>query len=204
MPDGFLRAVAGSSCPPPGAYAGGIAFLPADADAAAPRGRDRRGHRRRGGPDRARLARRADRRRVGIGPTARGVMPRVPTGLPGRRRPARPGSTLERLAFGAPQGRRAARARERARAVLPVAVVPHDGLQGHAHDRPARRVLPRPAPTSGSPARSAWCTAGSRPTRSRPGRWRTRSATSRTTARSTRSAATATGCAPARRCSSPT
>ena len=45
------------------------------------------------------------------------------------------------------------------------------------------------------------CTSGSAPTRSRRGRWRTRTATSRTTARSTRCAATSTGCARARGCS---
>ena len=43
-------------------------------------------------------------------------------------------------------------------------------------------------------ARCAWCTSASPPTRSRPGNWRTRSATSATTARSTRCAATSTGC----------
>ena len=48
-----------------------------------------------------------------------------------------------------------------------------------------------------------WCTRASRPTRSRAGRWRTRTATSATTARSTRWRATATGCGPARRCSRP-
>ena len=54
------------------------------------------------------------------------------------------GLALERLRLRAAQGRRAARAREPARAVLPVAVGAHAGLQGHAHHRPARRVLPRP------------------------------------------------------------
>ena len=49
-------------------------------------------------------------------------------------------------------------------------------------------------------ARSRSCTAGSPPTPSRPGRWRTRSGSSPTTARSTPCAATATACAPARRC----
>ena len=39
-------------------------------------------------------------------------------------------------------------------------------------------------------ARCAWCTSASRPTRSRPGNWRIRSATCATTARSTRCAAT--------------
>ena len=45
-----------------------------------------------------------------------------------------------------------------------------------------------------------WCTRGSRPTRSRRGRWRTRTGMSPTTARSTPCRATRTGCAPARRC----
>ena len=34
--------------------------------------------------------------------------------------------------------------RARASRLLPVAVVPHDRLQGHGHDAPARAVLPRP------------------------------------------------------------
>ena len=52
-----------------------------------------------------------------------------------------------------------------------------------------------------SSPRSRSCTPASRPTPSRRGRWPTRTATSPTTARSTPSRATATGCAPARRCS---
>ena len=51
---------------------------------------------------------------------------------------------------------------------------------------------------------SRWCTAGSRPTRSRRGRSPTRTGSSPTTARSTRSWATRTGSGPARRCSTPT
>ena len=47
-------------------------------------------------------------------------------------------------------------------------------LQGHAHARPARGVLRRPRATSASRPRSRSCTRGSRPTRSRAGRSRTR------------------------------
>ena len=47
-------------------------------------------------------------------------------------------------------------------------------------------VLPRPRRRAGRLGAGAWCTRGSRPTRSRAGRWPTRSASSPTTARSTR------------------
>ena len=60
------------------------------------------------------------------------------------------------------------------------------------------------SPTCATPASSPawpWCTRASRPTRSRAGRWPTRTATWPTTARSTRWPATATGCGPGRRCS---
>ncbi len=48
-------------------------------------------------------------------------------------------------------------------------------------------------PTRATPPSWRWCTRASRPTRSRRGRWPSRSATSRTTARSTPCAATGTG-----------
>ena len=56
-------------------------------------------------------------------------------------------------------------------------------------DRRPRRVGHRPGALAGSP-----------PTRSRRGRWPTRTGSSPTTARSTRCRATRTGCGPARRC----
>ena len=92
----------------------------------------------------------------------------------------------------------ARRARHR-RHPLPVAVEPDPRLQGDAHHRPARAVLPRPVATRASPARWPWCTRGSPPTPSRRGRSPTRIASSPTTARSTPCAATATGCTPASR-----
>ena len=63
-----------------------------------------------------------------------------------------------------------------------------------------RRVLPRPRRRPRWRVRWRWCTAGSAPTRSRRGRWPTRTDTSPTTARSTPCRATATGCVPASRC----
>ena len=86
-------------------------------------------------------------------------------------------------------------------AVLPLAV-------GRAPS--STRACSRPSSCASSsrtcatrPSSRAWrsCTRASRPTRSRAGRWRTRTAISATTARSTRSPGTATGCEPARRCS---
>ncbi len=61
-------------------------------------------------------------------------------------------------------------------------------------------VLPRPRRRARRVGPGCWCTAASRRTRSRRGRWPTRTATSPTTARSTPSRATRTGCGPARRC----
>ena len=75
--------------------------------------------------------------------------------------------------------------RARGRRLLPVPVGAHPRLQGHAHHRRSSTPSSPTCATSGSRRRWRWCTAGSRPTRSRAGRWRTRSASSRTTARST-------------------
>ena len=94
----------------------------------------------------------------------------------------------------------AGRARRR-RPVLPVAVVAHARLQGHADLRAAAHLLHRPARTRSSSRAWPWCTRASRPTPSRAGRWPTRTATWPTTGRSTRWPATATGCGPARRSS---
>ncbi len=71
-----------------------------------------------------------------------------------------------------------------------VAVLPHRHLQGHVPRRPARRLLSGSAASPISRARSRWCISASRPTPSRPGRWRIRTASSRITAKSTRCAAT--------------
>ena len=128
-------------------------------------------------------------------------MPRLPAAV--RRRPAGDRGHRPRPA----RVRRCASAsstscRRRGSDVLPVAVGAHPRLQGHAHHAAARGVLPRPARRARSSRRWPWCTAASRRTRSRRGRWPTRTASSPTTARSTPCRATATGCAPARRCSS--
>ena len=53
-----------------------------------------------------------------------------------------------------------------------VDLVPHGDLQGHVPRRPARHLLSRPAASRISRARWRWCTSASRPTPSRPGRWR--------------------------------
>ena len=160
---------------------------------AAPQARSRRSPP--GGPARPRLARRAHRPGRWSAPPPGRCMPRFRQLFVAADRPARPvGLALERLRVLPAQARRA-----RGRRLLPVAVGAHHRLQGHAHHRAARAVLPRPVRPRGSPARSPWCTRGSRPTRSRAGRWPTRTATSPTTARSTPSRATATGCGRARR-----
>ena len=192
IPDAFLRAVV-------------------DFDAAA-RGRVRRGHRVPAGRRTTAAAGVAHRRSAAaaeeglkssagatcplsagdLGPTARSVMPRVPAGVPARRRRRAASSSNASRSSRRKVAEHRARRRP-GRALLPVAVAAHAGLQGHAHHRSARRVLPRPHRRALRQRDRARCTAASRRTRSRPGRSRTRTATSRTTARSTRSVATATG-----------
>jgi hypothetical protein len=105
-------------------------------------GGDRRADRGRRRPARARLARRpgAAGRPRPHGPQRHAG---VPPGLPQRcRRRDRAGARATGLRR--PQGGRAAGRRGRGRALLPVAVLAHVGLQGHAHHRPARERLPRP------------------------------------------------------------
>ena len=137
VPDAFFRAVLDADLPPAGAYAVGMAYLPDDADeraAAEPRIED--------------IAASEGLRVLAwrdvpvtpdlVGRTARECMPFfrqlfvASEQRPDRHR-ARPGRLLPA------QARRA-----RGRGLLPVAVGPHRGLQGHAHHRPARAVLPRP------------------------------------------------------------
>ena len=84
--------------------------------------------------------------------------------------------------------------------LLPVPVVPHPRLQGHAHHAAAGDVLPRPRRRAGRVRPGP----GALPLLDQhlpvAGRWPTPTATSPTTARSTPCRATATGCGPARRC----
>ena len=84
--------------------------------------------------------------------------------------------------------------------LLPVAVGPDPGLQGHAHLPPAARVLPRADRRPGGERPGPGALALLDQHLPAAGRWPTRTATWPTTARSTRWPATATGCGPARRC----
>ena len=84
------------------------------------------------------------------------------------------------------------------RHLLPVAVGSDHRLQGHAHARCSCRSSSPTSTTSATRPPSPWSTPGSRPTRSRRGRWPTRTGWSPTTARSTPCRATRTGCGPAR------
>ena len=136
IPDAFFREVVDFDLPVMGAYAVGTAFLPREEAGAGRAGH--RAHRAGGGPAGPGLARRPCRHR-----DRRPGGPRLHAGLPpglrvghggthgGHR--ARPPRVLP------PQARRA-----RDRGVLPLAVRPHDRLQGHAHDRAAGAVLPGP------------------------------------------------------------
>ena len=181
-------------CPPPGAYAVGIAFLPADERRARRDGRGDRGAsppRRASGPRLARRARRRrPRRRRSPATACRTSAQLFVASATG---PAWSASALERLAFCLRK-----RAEREADVYFPSLSAAHHRLQGHAHHRPARAVLPGPVRPRASQPSSPSSTRASPPTRSRPGRSPTPTGSSRTTARSTPSRATATGCAPAR------
>ena len=137
VPDRFLREVSGLALPPPGAYAVGAAFLPREEPARAEVVDRVGGDRRRRVAHRAGLARRSRGARPGgaelAGLHAAPVAPvRDVTGRAVRHR-AGPGRV------------RAAQAgRTRDRPVLRVAVRADARLQGDAHHRTARAVLPGP------------------------------------------------------------
>ena len=142
VPHAFLREVVDFELPAARAYAVGTAFLPADdeaeRDAIAAIERIAGG----GVADRPRLARAAHRhhRRRRDRPGRHAAVPSaVRRRVDGR---ARDGARTPRL-LPAQAGR------ARGRRLLPVAVQPHAGLQGHAHDRSARDVLPGPGRRAG-------------------------------------------------------
>ena len=128
------------------------------------------------GPDAARLARRADRqfdaRRIGEAdravPHAGVHRPRQEDQRPRTSSSAGSTSCARSISDAIYQQRE----RRLSRLLPGVDVVPHGRLQGHVPRRPARHLLSRPARRRTSRARSRWCTSASRPTRSRPGRWR--------------------------------
>ena len=197
MPDGLLRARCGFELPPAGQYAAGLAFLAADETESA--------------REQAAVRRLAAEEGLAVlgwrevptdpdfcGNEARSVLPRlaqlVVTGLAGES-----GLALDRKAYCLRK-----RIEHESGLVCGQPVQRHHRVQGHADRDAAGGVLPRPVRPAVLPRRSRWCTRASRPTRSRPGRWRIRTGWSRTTARSTPSAATGTGCAHGRRSSPPT
>ena len=137
----------------------------------------------------ARLAGRADRP-TDLGATALAAMPRVrQVFLAAQRLRLAPATVLSGLdwsgSFLRAQAGRAGDPRARDRALLPVAVRPHDRLQGNADPGPAARAFYPDLSDERVSQRSRSCTPASPPTRSRPGRWPTRTGTSPTTARST-------------------
>ena len=179
VPDAFLRAVVDFELPAASSYAVGTAFLPGDDESVA--------------KTRRRIEEIAAEEGLNVlgwrevpietgvlGATALGVMPAFRQLFVCRRRVAD-----HRHGPGAPRVLPAQARRARVRRLLPVAVLAHPRLQGHADHRPARPVLPRPGRRAGGLGRWPWSTHGSRPTPSRAGRWLTRSGSSRTTARST-------------------
>lgn len=197
IPDAFFREVSGLALPEPGAYAAGIAFLPADAD------------------ERAAVVAHVETLCVeeGLtvlgwrelptdpafaGPAARRAMPhfaqlflRASENGP---HAGRTGLELDRVVFCMRE-----RAEQDVNVYFPSLSSRTIVYKGMLTTRSWSRSSPT-CRTAGSPARSRSCTRGSPPTRSRRGSWRTRSGSSPTTARSTRSRGTGTGCGPARRC----
>ena len=177
--------------------------LPAHRRGHGRRHRGGRQDRRQRGPERPRLAGRAGRGRL-----ARHHGPRRHAGLPAAvhrragRRPAPASTSSGRPTWSASgSSARSAATRPTPRAPSTSRASPPgpSSTRGCSPPRSCASSTPTCA-TSGSRARSPSCTPGSPPTRSRRGRWPTRTATWPTTARSTRSRATATGCGPARRC----
>ena len=142
IPDAFLRAVAGEAgfeLPAARAYAVGTAFLPGDDEAVA--------------KTRTLIEEIAAEEGLSVlgwrdvptqpdclGTTALGVMPQFAQLFV-----TASGQRLQRHGAGADGLLPAPPRREGDRRLLPVALVAHPGLQGHAHHRAARRVLPRPA-----------------------------------------------------------
>ena len=139
VPHEFFRAVCDFELPSYSGYAVGTAFIPGNAEAVAKTKAAHRRPRRRGGAQGPRLARRARPTPELLGETARACMPTLRPAV--RRRRDRPGA---RDGAGADGVLPAQARRARDRRLLPVAVVAHPRLQGHADDRPARQVLPRP------------------------------------------------------------
>ena len=195
-PTGSSARSSASTCPPAGAYAVGIAFLPAeDTDGAAATVEKIAADE---GLDRPRLARRPlrrldDRRRwpATCMPVFRMVF------LAGAAGEA--GIDLDRRCFVARK-----RIEHEADVYFPSLSARTLVYKGMLISGQLAGVLRPTCATSGSSRPSSSCTAGSRRTRSRRGRWPTRTGSSPTTARSTRCGATRTGCGPARRCCRPT
>ena len=142
VPDRFFRDVVDFPLPAGGPLRHGHRLPPERPGEGRRGGARHREDRRQRGPAGARLARRP-LRRLDDRLDGQGRRAPVPPAVPGRRRPRRrlpraPG--LHRA-----QAHRArARQPHRRRRLLPVAVVSHLRLQGHAHHRPAAAVLPRP------------------------------------------------------------
>ena len=130
---------AGVELPPAGAYAVGMAFLPADAVAADKAQAAIESDRRRRGPRRPRLARRARRPELPRRDVARrdADVQAAVRHRPGRRHGHRP----RPQGVPRPQARRA-RAGARVRHLLPVAVGAHARLQGDADDAAAGAFFP--------------------------------------------------------------
>ncbi len=199
IPHRFLAAAAqaaGFTLPDAGGYAVGLAFLPTDTDAA---GKARTVVEETAAEEGLTILgwRTVPTETDGLGLIAKGAMPlhRAALRRPLRARRRHHGAGAARLRAAQAGG---ARARRR---LLPVAVRPHDRLQGDADLRAATPVLPRPARPDlrvGPRARALALLDQHLPELAAGP---SRTATSATTARSTRWPATATGCAPARRCS---
>ena len=209
MPDEFLRKVAPAPLPPAGEYGVGLVFLPqAAADRAAVEELFARiiaeeGQQLLGWRDVPTDDSPVGPSAVRVEPVFRQVFIGAATGS------ARPQRSFERHAVHHPQAHRARRRHARASPTISAScfyivslscqTLIYKGMLTASQIETMFPDLPDPDARS---RRSRSCTSASAPTRSRRGRWPTRTASSRTTARSTRSPATSTGCARARGCSS--
>ena len=166
----------------------GIAFLPRRRRRRRDARRGREGARRRG-LRACSAGARCRRRRRSPGSAARGACRRS-----GRSSSTKDGLVGRRARTARVPRAQAHRARDRAR-------TSRRCRRGSSSTRACSRptscaLLPRPRRRAGRDRAVRSCTRGSRPTRSRAGRSRTRTGCSRTTARSTPCRATRTGCAP--------
>ena len=180
----------GFTLPAPGEYGVGMVFLPVEPQRTDSLRRHHRENRAGRGPHGSRVARYAGQRQHDRATGARlAALHRADfPAARGRDGSGRARTQALRGAQAGGSGRRGDRLQGERLLLSAFALFAHDYLQGPAARAADHGFLQGAAGSGTSPARCAWCTSASRPTRFRAGSSRTRTATSATTARSTRCA----------------